>query len=482
MKVLHVSAECFPAAKVGGLADVVGALPKYLNASGGSSSVIIPKYRTDWLRAQTFSMVHKGTIQMHLKHIPFSIAQVQNDTLGFPLFVVDIPEMFDRPDIYLERTGEGYTDQAERFLAFQMSVLDWLVKTPGGVDVIHCHDHHTGFIPFFMKFGLKYQTLRDTPTVFTIHNAAYHGSFSWEKLYLMPWFEHDARPLLDWNHAIDPLATAIKTAWRVTTVSPNYLEELKQSSSGLEWLLQHEQHKASGILNGIDNSVWSPESDEYIEYQLEGADWDTFKANNKRVLAEKFEIDPDLPILTYIGRLAYEKGSDLLPDLIKKLITEGTQLAILVLGTGDPVVMDQLLLHKHRFSGRFNAALEYNEALAHQLYAGSDFLLMPSRVEPCGLNQMYAMRYGTIPIVRAVGGLKDTVIDLEESETEGSGIRFEHFNMEDSFDAVKRGVDLFFQKKETFKVIRERIAKTDFSWELSTSAYDEIYQSLIQPH
>ena len=478
MKVLHISAECFPAAKVGGLADVVGALPKHLQQLGVSSSVVIPKYNTSWLTSASYSTIYKGSAKMHLTYHSFTIEQVASIELGFNLFVVNLPEMFDREGIYLDRSGQGYTDHVERFLAFQIAVLEWLVNTPSYVDLIHCHDHHSGFIPFLLKHGIVYKSLSKIPTIFTVHNAAYHGSFSWEKLYLLPWFDHEERQMLDWNHLIDPLAVGIKTAWRVTTVSPNYLEELKNGENGLEWLFQHEQHKSKGILNGIDQSVWNPKLDNLLSFQLIDDDWDTFKSKNKSVLQTYFGLEPGLPIVTFIGRLAREKGADLLPDLIKKIMTSGVDVAMVVLGTGDQMIMDQLLIHKHRFEGRFATALEYNEPLAHQLYAGSDFLLMPSRIEPCGLNQMYAMRYGTMPIVREVGGLKDTVIDMDHSEIQGSGITFEHFNLEDSYEAVQRAVKLYFQQKDQFEQIRNYITTIDHSWEASANTYLEIYEEL----
>ena len=478
MKVLHISAECFPAAKVGGLADVVGALPKYLQKLGVYSSVVIPKYNTPWLANASYSTIYKGSAKMHLSYYAFTIEQVESKDLGFKLFVVNLPEMFDREGIYLDRGGHGYSDHVERYLAFQIAVLEWLDNTPSYVDLIHCHDHHTGFIPFLLKHGTSYKRLSHIPTIFTVHNAAYHGSFSWEKLYLLPWFDHEARQMLDWNQMIDPLAVGIKTAWRVTTVSPNYLEELKQGENGLEWLFQHEQHKSKGILNGIDQTVWNPKLDKLLAFQLVDRDWDTFKSNNKSFLQSYFGLESDLPIITFIGRLAREKGADLLPDLIKKIMTSGVDAAVVVLGTGDQMIMDQLLLHKHRFEGRFATALEYNEPLAHQLYAGSDFLLMPSRIEPCGLNQMYAMRYGTVPIVRSVGGLKDTVVDVKHADVQGSGIRFEHFNLEDSFEAIQRAVTLYFQQSNQFEQIRNYITTIDHSWEASAIAYKEMYIEL----
>jgi len=478
MKVLHISAECYPAAKAGGLGDVVGALPKYLNKSGIPTGVIIPKYGTRWIREQHFAPIYRGAVRLHNYSVPFTIEKQVHETLGFPLFVANIPGKFDRPGIYADPSGANYGDEVERALCFQQAVLQWIVNSPGKPQILHCHDHHTGLVPFMVRFSPEYQSLARTPTVFTIHNGMYHGAFGWNNLYLMPLFQGAARGMLDWGDAINPLAAAIKCAWRVTTVSPSYLEELKQSSNGMEWLFIHEQHKSLGILNGIDAQVWNPRTDELILQNL-NANIAHYKNDNKYALVNRFNIDPDLPIITFIGRLAREKGADLLPDLFSQVLHSGMRVNILVLGTGERHIMEAFAYMRGRFPGRFDAALEYNEGLAHQLYAGSDFLLMPSRVEPCGLNQMYAMRYGTIPIVRSVGGLKDTVPDIGEPDGSGRGIRFDHFTLEDASMAMYRAAELYFNHYAIFERTREKIMQIDFSWERATRQYMTMYSEML---
>lgn len=477
MKILHISAECYPAAKAGGLGDVVGSLPKYLNKAGLTAGVIIPKYRLKWIGEHQFNPVYKGVVRLHHSFVPFSIEREQGDSLGFPLFVANIPGKFDRDGIYADPGGYGYGDDIERYLCFQQAVLQWIKNTPGQPGILHCHDHHTGLIPFFLKHCPEYQDLRMLPTVFTIHNGAYHGAFSWEKLYLMPAFESEARGLLDWNNTINPLATAIKCAWRITTVSPGYLKELMDQSNGMESLFYHEQHKAFGILNGIDAQVWNPKKDPFVAQQL-NRKLNDYKSVNKQNLAQRFHIDLQFPLITFIGRLAREKGADLLPDLIHRVMSSGLRVAMVVLGTGEPWLHGAFRHLSQQFPGRFDAALEYNESLAHQLYAGSDFLLMPSRVEPCGLNQMYAMRYGTIPIVRAVGGLKDTVIDIGDPNEIGRGIRFSHFNLDDAYLAIYRAVELY-QNQLVLNKVRKHIMQLDFSWENAAKHYIDIYNQMI---
>lgn len=476
MKVLHVSAECYPAAKAGGLGDVVGALPKYLTAAGVPTGVIIPRYRLKWINERQFHTVYKGAVRLHNYYVPFTIQQESANALGFPFFVADIPGKFDRPGIYADPGGYGYGDDVERYLSFQQAVLQWMLNSPGRPRLLHCHDHHTGLIPFIMKHCPEYLGLSWMPTVFTIHNGVYHGAFGWDKMYLLPFFAAEARGLLDWSHHINPLATAVKCAGRVTTVSPSYLKELQQDSGGMESLLQHEQHKCLGIINGIDAQVWDPAIDNYIAAPLQG-DIPAFKQANKRLLCQYFRLDPRRPLVSFIGRLVGEKGADLLPDLIHRLVHSGADLSFAVLGAGEPWLESAFRQLNQQYPGRFSAALEYNEGLAHQIYAGSDFLFMPSRVEPCGLNQMYAMRYGTIPIVRSVGGLKDTVPDIGEPNDVGRGIRFNQFNLDDGHLALYRAVQLF-HNQPIFEEVRRRIMQLDFSWERSAADYINIYKEM----
>lgn len=478
MKILHISPECYPAAKAGGLGDVVGALPKYLSKMGCPTGVVIPKYQTKWIKANQFYPIYSSAVRMHNQFIPFTVEKESQDALGFPLFVIDIPGKFDRPGVYLDERGLGYGDEAERSLVFQQAALKWIMNSPGKPQLLHCHDHHTGLIPFFVKYSPEYQSLKDIPTVFTIHNGAYHGAMGWDKMYLLPFFEEGARGLLDWGDTINPLAAAIKSAWRVTTVSPTYLAELMVDSNGMEWLVQHEKHKAQGILNGIDSQVWDPRSDGFIQQTL-SSNVDEFKAANKAALSGRFHFDSNLPIITFIGRLANEKGADLIPDLVERVMNSNIPVAILVLGTGDPNLHQRFSYLKNIYPGRFDVALEYNEGLAHQLYAGSDFLFMPSRVEPCGLNQMYAMRYGTVPIVRAVGGLKDTVLDIGEPDGSGRGIQFTHFSLEDAQLAIYRASELY-KNDVFFKQTRDKIMGVDFSWERSAASYLDIYNQILQ--
>lgn len=477
MKVIHIAAECFPAAKAGGLGDVVGALPKYLTKKGVPTGVIIPKYETKWLMSHTFRTIFSGYVRLGNHNVYYQIEEEVDDILGFTLFAIHIPGLFDRPGIYADpNSGYGYGDELERWLVFQQAALQFINSFAEKPDIIHCHDHHTGLIPFLMKFGLGFDALRNVPSVITIHNGVYQGIFSWNSMYLLPYFYSEAAGYLDWKGFINPLATAIKCAWKVTTVSYSYMEELAQKSNGLESLIQAEWGKCQGILNGIDADTWDPRQDERIFQKLNQDDVATFKSRNKSILAQRFNINPHLPLIIFIGRLVNEKGSDLLPDLLKKSLFEGLKISMVVLGTGEKSQEHRFMEMKWHMRGFFDCSLEYNETLAHQLYAGADFIIMPSRVEPCGLNQMYAMRYGTIPIVRSIGGLRDTVWDY--GDWEGRGFRFQQFSVEDGVHAIHRAMKVYHNFEEFNRLVKHDMS-LDFSWESSADRYIEVYQSLV---
>ena len=471
MEIIHVSAECYPVAKAGGLGDVVGALPKYQNELGHTSRVVMPMYRTKFLYNNEWELVHEGHQQMGQHYFKYAVIREKTNKLGFELYLVDINGLLDREKIY------GYDDDTERFVAFQIAVCDWISKWAFKPDIIHCHDHHTGLIPFFIKYAYAFNHLASVPTVFTIHNAQYQGQFGWDKYYLLPPYDTYKWGLLDWDHNINPLAAAVKCAWKVTTVSPSYLDELRHSANGVENLMQYEQGKSIGILNGIDADVWDPVKDSFIIKNYDDHLVKEGKRKNKKELAGQFGLDPDKPLISFIGRLVGEKAADVLPDAIRNSIYQHHGNAnFLILGSGDANVEDKLEEVKHQLGGYVGTYIGYNEALSHLIYAGSDFLLMPSRVEPCGLNQMYALRYGTVPIVRSTGGLKDTVKDF--GDWQGYGIRFNNADVNDISYSVGRAIDLYHNKKDLYNWMRSYMMQIDNSWDASAGDYIKLYQSL----
>jgi starch synthase len=463
LNILHISAECFPIAKVGGLADVVGALPKYQKNIGTSSGVIMPFYNNKFVRDNNFEKIYENSIVLGYDYYNFKVFKLENKQLGFPLFCIDIPDLLYKEYVYSH-------DDTERFLAFQIATLDWILTFDSKPDIIHTHDHHTGLIPFMLSHSFKYNILKDIPTVLTIHNAQYQGWFSREKSYLIPNFSAEKANLLDWDGSINSLATAIKCAWTVTTVSPSYMQELKVKANGLESLLRHESTKCIGILNGIDGDVWNPETDTKLIKNYSENTLVVGKRINKKWLCTKFNLDVDKPLFTFIGRLVGEKGADLFPQIFKQALADST-ISILLLGSGHLETENELnAIPKENF----NTFIGYDENLAHIMYAGSDFLLMPSRVEPCGLNQMYSLRYGTVPIVNAIGGLKDTIVDIEQEH--GFGIVHNGVSIEKVTSAIEKATRYY--QHEDFNNRLKSIMSIDHSWNNSAQAYVNLYKSL----
>lgn len=470
MEIIHISAECYPVAKAGGLGDVVGALPKYQNKAGHIAKVVMPMYRTKFLYENEWTVDFKGQANLGNWFFEFTIIKEATNKLGFDLFLVDINGLLDRQKIY------GYDDDTERFTAFQIAILNWMNHWEHQPDVVHCHDHHTGLLPFMMRNSYDFWRLKNISVVFTIHNGQYQGWMGWDKSRYIPRWDLWKRGMLDWADTINPMASAVKCADKVTTVSWSYLDELRYNANGLEKLFEYERGKCVGILNGIDNEVWDPETDKYLEHHFSIKNAGEGKQKNKKVLCERFGLDIEKPLFVFIGRLVGEKAADILPDAIMSSIgNTGGAANFLVLGSGDTHVEWRFQQMTGPYQGIFNAVIGYDEALSHLMYAGADFLLMPSRVEPCGLNQMYAMRYGTVPVVRSTGGLQDTVVDM--GDPDGFGIRFNHASVYDVEYSISRGIEVY-RDTVHMKKMRTQMMQIDHSWESTVDQYISVYQGI----
>jgi starch synthase len=469
MEILHVAAECYPYAKAGGLGDVVGALPKYQNKLGHIAKVVMPMYRTTFLYNNNWETVHKGELLIGDWQTDYTIIKEKENTLGFDLYCVDIYGLLDREKIY------GYDDDAKRFFAFQLAVVDWMFNWEHQPDIVHVHDYHAGLVPFLMQHTTAYKNLATIKTVLTIHNAQYQGWMNWDAITMFPEWDAFAWGNLDWNDKINPLASAIKCAWRVNTVSPSYMEEIKTNANGLEDLFNYEAGKCGGIINGIDTQVWNPATDTYLQQHYSIDQVQMGKLQNKKILCEQFNLDITKPLFVFIGRLVGEKAAEILPEVIRQCIyTYQGNLSFLVLGSGDPIIEQELTALNKQFVGYYNSSITYNEGLSHTMYAGADYLLMPSKVEPCGLNQLYAMRYGTIPMVRKTGGLKDTVPDIGDG---GYGFSFNEATVSDVVHSIGRGIALFYNNNNTLQLMRKQVMAINFSWEYSAQQYIDMYQS-----
>ena len=470
MRILHCSAECYPYAKVGGLADVVGALPKYQNMLGHQASVVVPMHKTPFLFQHQWDVVYRGSIHLGYNTLSFTVIKEQSGELGFDLFAIDIHGLLDREKVY------GYDDDLQRFIAFQLAIVQWVVAVKDLPQMIHVHDHHTAMIPFFLKHTGHGSRITSIKTVLTIHNAQYQGNMPWHQSDVLPHWDGWKTGLMEWNDQINSLACGIKCADKVNTVSHHYMHELRHHANGLEKLFEYEMGKCSGIINGIDYDVWNPMTDQLITTHFNESDVMQGKELNKKDLCAQFGFDEQLPLFIFIGRLVYDKGADLLSSFINAGFNKfGNNMNWLILGSGDRFLEDMLRGVAQHHSIHCKFVSEYNEPLSHQMYASADFLIMPSRVEPCGLNQLYALRYGTIPMVRRTGGLQDTVIDMGDEH--GVGICFLHAKLEDMLHAMGRAMDLYHEK-DMMEDLRKKMMKINNSWERSARDYIDLYNSI----
>jgi starch synthase len=474
MEILHVSAECYPMAKAGGLGDVVGSLPKYQAKHGHIAKVVMPMYRTKFLYDNEWEVVHESGTYIGGEWFRYAVIKEATNKLGFDLYLVDINGLLDREKIY------GYGDDTRRFVAFQIAVMHWMGQWAHQPDIVHCHDYHTGLLPFMLRYCYGFAHLRNIRTVLTIHNAQYQGWMGWNESYLIPRYDDWKAGLLDWAGTINPLACAVRCVDKVTTVSPTYMNELRSNANGLEALFEYERGKCSGILNGIDNEVWNPADDPYLETHYTADEPEEGKALNKAYLCNRFGLDETKPLVVFIGRLVGEKAAEILGSAIGLSIEANNgNVNFLVLGNGEPQIEYELRHLLNIVPRNFNCFIGYNEQLAHRIYAGADFLLMPSRVEPCGLNQMYAMRYGTVPMVRRTGGLQDTVIDIGEPSGEGFGLCFDNATISDAVITVNRAVSWYNNQPEVLAKARVKMMQIDHSWENSAQQYIDLYETLL---
>jgi starch synthase len=476
MKLVFVTAEADPFVKTGGLGEVMGSLPAFLHKQGVDVRVIMPKYSAI---AERFQREFR-----HLAHFDVSVAWRKQycglDEMvyqGVHYYFIDNEYYFSRPRIY------GEYDDAERFAFFSRAALESLIHIPGfKPDIIHCQDWHTALIPLMLKaFYSREPLYYPMKTVFTIHNLKHQGIFSKEILsdILGLGMEYFTEDTLEFHGAVNFMKAALLYADRVTTVSPTYAEEIKSSYYGekLDGVLRKRSQFLMGILNGIDYEVYDPCNDPYLVRPYD--DFHLAKEENKKHLQNVFglSVGGDRAVLGMVSRLADQKGVDLLAHVMEEILELDVQMVIL--GTGEDRYEEMLRYFASKYPGKLAIKLEFSDKLAHEIYGGADMLLMPSRFEPCGISQMIAMRYGTVPIVRETGGLKDTVIPYNEMTDIGNGFSFENYNAHELLFAVQHAVGIYQQDKLVWDNICQNALKCDFSWDRSANAYIEIYESLL---
>ncbi|MED3791627.1 glycogen synthase GlgA [Niallia alba] len=476
MRVLFAVSECVPFIKSGGLADVAGSLPKELKKQGTDVAVIMPKYQD--IPAHLLANIKKRCyffVPIGWRNQYCGIEELEVD--GITFYFIDNEWYFKRSGLY------GYGDDGERFAFFNRAVLESLPYLADYPDIIHCHDWHTAMIPFLLNVDYKWKKeYSNIKTVFTIHNLQFQGILPREVL-------GDLFNLNDYYFTADNLEFygnvnlmkgGLIATDKITTVSPTYKNEIQTEYYGekLNNVLKQRESDLYGIINGIDEETYNPETDPGITANYTVASLEK-KQENKKFIQQKFGLkeDPEVPIICMITRLTSQKGLELVRHVFHEIMEEDVQ--FLVLGTGDPEFENFFREMEYTYSDKCKAYIGFDENLAHQIYAGADLFLMPSKFEPCGLGQLIALRYGNIPIVRETGGLNDTVFSYNELTEEGNGFSFTNFNAHDMLFTIRRGIGFYKEDKEVWHKLMKNAMSMDNSWAQSAFKYNQLYAELI---
>lgn len=470
-QVIFVSSEASPLVKTGGLADVCGSLPGEIQTLGLGTRIVLPWYKTIEGTILGTTMVPLSGREIKVTYGETSIGEV-------PVLLVGHPPMFHRDGLYHEN-GKPYPDNDRRFILFSKAAVLGAEQyfEPDGY---HAHDWFTGIIPMLLKY---HEDFPNRPCVYTIHNLRHQGEFPVESFrYSGISWDHFRFDTAEHYGQLNLMKAGISTADHVTTVSPTYAEEIqtKEYGGGLEEVLRYHSDKLSGILNGIDTGAWNPSHDSYLEEE-EQFDIDNLSGKYKtrsNLLREAGLPEMDRPLIGLVGRLVPQKGIDLVLDhwpALKRLEAQW-----IVLGTGDTEFENGLRKIENRCPEMFSAKIMFSERWAHRIEAGADLFCMPSRFEPCGLNQIYSMAYGTVPIVHRTGGLADTVIDPSESEDKATGFTFKKFSGDAFVNTVKRALNVYHNQPNHWSKIQENGMKKDFSWQASAKKYLRCYIQQIE--
>ena len=477
MKVVIVASELSPFAKTGGLADVTGSLPMEIQALGHEVVAFLPRYQGINLQDRGFSVaIRKLPIPMGGFFESADIYLYQGSS-GVRLYFVEYPDFFCRDGLYGTPHGD-YPDNDLRFIFFQRAVLDTLKVLKFKPDIIHCHDWQTGLIPVYLKsLYAKDTTFQNTKTIFTVHNLAYQGNFPPDSFPTtgLGW-EHFKLERLEFYGKFSFLKGGIVYSDAVTTVSPSYAREIqtKEYGCGLEGVLERRKSSLFGVTNGIDYAVWNPETDPDLvaNYGLKNVE---NKLINKRELQKenRLKVDPEIPFIGMVSRLVDQKGIDILIAAFDEVMSMGIQFVLL--GTGEERYHQLFRDIAKQYRNQVGLHIVFDPKMAKRIYAGADVLLIPSLYEPCGLAQMIALRYGTIPLVRAVGGLSDTISEFDPKTGKGNGFRFEDYTSRALVNALKRCLQVYSDKTTWKKVVQSGMA-SDFSWRASAKKYVSLYE------
>lgn len=489
IKILFVSSEVYPFVKTGGLADVSSALPQKLAEMGHEVRIVVPKYgAVDDRKFKIHEVVRLKdlTIKIGDKDVVFSLKScfLPGQKVRVQIYFLDNQEYFgSRNSLYIDPvTGKDYPDNDERFILLSRSVFELISKLGWIPDIIHCNDWQCGLIPAYLKTIYKDEPhFSEFTTLFTIHNLAYQGEFpksSFDKTGLPE--DLNSEKGIEIYSKINFMKSGLVFADTINTVSETYANEIRtddELGAGLKSVLSKRKNDLYGIINGIDTRVWNPEKDKHLPKKYSSKNL-TNKIENKEELAKKFNFDFDenIPIIGLITRLYDAKGIDLLSDAFKDIMALDLQMVLL--GTGDKKYHNFFEKMAGKYPKKFACYLGFNDEIAHLIEGGADIFLMPSKYEPCGLNQMYSLIYGTVPLVRETGGLADTVIRYNEKTEEGNGFIFKPYEASALLKELKRALKIFQDKKTWTKIMRNGM-KSDFSWTSSAKKYVDLYKKVL---
>ena len=472
MKVCFIAAEAAPFVKVGGLGDVIGSLPKALRQLGVDARVVLPLYSS--IDRERFGLKYKAYqfVDLGWRHSYCGIFETEVD--GVPCYFIDNDQYFNRDSIY------GQIDDGERFAFFSKAALEILPALDFKPDVVNVNDWHTALSVIYLDVlkSREAEFYKDMKSVLSIHNIEFQGRFNPYEMGNLFGLENKYFDALIYNGDLNLLKGAIQLADRVNTVSETYAREILDPyfSYGLDKILTVEQGKLRGIINGIDVDKFNPKTDPMIPVNY---DLNTFedKVQNKLAFQKEMalEVNADIPLIGMVTRLTHQKGIDLILQASEEILKTGAQLVIL--GTGDAHYESALRSLEHYRHDRVRSILLFSNEMSAKIYAASDLFLMPSKTEPCGLSQLISMRYGTVPVVHRVGGLRDTVIPF--TGVEGNGFTFESFHAGDMMDAIYRAVTCFYQSPDEWKQIIKNNLQKDVSWEQSAKKYLDLYHEVV---
>lgn len=485
IKVALISYEAVPFAKVGGLADVAGALPDALASCDVECRLIMPKFGevdVDEFGLEPVDIPDDWSVGIDFEHHPLRAWEGRLPG-GATVWFVGDDHFYGRRGIYNDENGHPFDDELQRYVFFAKGALELLKCLDWRPDVIHANDYQTALVaPYVRDLYADEERLRSAALVYSIHNMAYQGVYSADDLPVVGFgkerFETMGPFELDGN--LNLMKSGIWYADRVNTVSPTYAAEIQTAAGGcgLEGVLQHFSHKVSGILNGIDDSVWNPATDELIPHHFDADDLDGKRGCKGALLARAgLSLDRlDFPLVGMVGRLVTQKGIDLVAAITHDLLK--TDVSLIVLGSGHSEYEDLFRKLASWYPDRVGACIGFDNELAHQITAGADIFLMPSRYEPCGLNQLYSMRYGTVPVVRRTGGLADTVIEWDQESGEGTGFLFDGVAAADLANALGRAISAFQDRDQWSRIVANGMTR-DFGWNASARRYRELYEQAI---